>query len=423
MGLFSSPSSYVGIDIGTSSIKLTELENYKSQARLKTYGYANVAVNVLKSSTERNNQVIADYINQIFAKSHVQSKQVIAALPTFAVFNFIINLPPMAKRDLDAAIKWEAKKFIPVPIEEMILDWKILNKRKVKGPKTKMSELINADSAVGAGAKASPEHKSMEGGADPKKDNNDALSEIKSLAQVKEAGEAGADKSSGVPGGSSQILSAQDDRNYRILLTAAPKNLVARYIDIFKRAKLNLISLETEAFALARSLIGNDMSTVMIVDIGASSADICIIEEGVPILNRGIDTGGESITKAIANSLNVTPERAEQFKRDFGLATSGIGFKNVPEAIQKSLNTIINEIQYVFELYQKQGQVKIEKIILTGGSAFLPSLPDYISNLLSLPVIIGDPWDRVVYPLDLKSVLQEIGPIMAVSIGLAMRDI
>ena len=401
MGLFSSPTSYIGVDIGSSSIKMTELENYKDQARLKTYGFASVAVNVLKSSTERNNQIIADYINQIFAKSHVQSKQVIAALPTFAVFNFIINLPPMAKRDLDAAIKWEAKKFIPVPIEEMILDWKILNKKKVKGPKAKISDLMSSP----AGAS----------------ETNEAPGGVK-----KREGAAGEDlaQPSARNGSASQLLSAQpDDRNYRILLTAAPKNLVARYIDIFKRAKLNLISLETEAFALARSLIGNDRATVMIVDIGASSADICIIEEGVPILNRGIDTGGDTITKAIANSLNVTPERAEQFKRDFGLASSGTGFKNVPDAIQKSLNTIINEIQYVFDLYQKQGQVKIEKIILTGGSAFLPSLPDYIAGLLNLPVVIGDPWDRVIYPLDLKPVLQEIGPVMAVSIGLAMRDI
>jgi Tfp pilus assembly PilM family ATPase len=121
------------------------------------------------------------------------------------------------------------------------------------------------------------------------------------------------------------------------------------------------------------------------------------------------------------NSLNVNQERAEQFKRDFGLA--GGGFKNVPDVIQKSLNSIINEIKYVFEIYQRQGNSRIEKIVLTGGSAFLPSLPEYLSELLNMQVIIGDPWDRIIYPLDLKPVLQEVGPRMAVSTGLAMRDI
>ena len=80
-------------------------------------------------------------------------------------------------------------------------------------------------------------------------------------------------------------------------------------------------------------------------------------------------------------------------------------------------------LKYVFDLYQRQGNAKIEKIVLAGGSAFLPNLPSYLAQLLNLPVIIGDPWDRIVYPMDLKPVLQEIGPRMAASIGLAMRDI
>ena len=131
MGLFSSPTSYLGIDIGTSSIKMVELENFKNQARLKTYGYADVSINILSTAIEQNNEKIAKYINEIAQKSNIQTRQVVAALPTFSVFNFIINLPPMPKKDLASAIKWEAKKFIPVPLEEMILDWKILKIRRV----------------------------------------------------------------------------------------------------------------------------------------------------------------------------------------------------------------------------------------------------------------------------------------------------
>ncbi|MFA6604657.1 MAG: pilus assembly protein PilM [Patescibacteria group bacterium] len=391
MGLFSSSTSYLGIDIGTSSIKMVELENFKNQAKLKTYGYADVSINVLSSSIDKNNQIIADYIVEIAQKSNVQTRQVVAALPTFSVFNFIINLPPMPKKDLSSAIKWEAKKFIPVPLEEMILDWKVLNKKitdKDDDEKVKITD-----------------------------DKKDATTETENTSLNKEK----TTSKTALKNEDKLFSNTGNTNNYRILLTAAPKNLVARYIDIFKKANLNLLSLETEAFALSRSLIGNDTSTVMIVDIGATTADICIIEQGVPILNRGIDTGGEFITKNIMNSLNVNQERAEQFKRDFGLA--GGGFKNVPDVIQKSLNSIINEIKYVFELYQRQDNSRIEKIVLTGGSAFLPSLPEYLSELLNLQVIIGDPWDRVIYPLDLKPVLQEVGPRMATSVGLAMRDI
>lgn len=397
MNVFSSPTSYLGIDIGTASIKMVELENYKNQARLKTYGYADIATNVLSGVVDKNNQLIADYINIIAKKANVQTRQVVAALPTFSVFNFIINLPPMPKKDLDSAIMWEAKKFIPVPIEEMILDWKILNKKKVKfNPKEDSKEVSNdsENNKRDPGLQPMAEEKFSSPGSDPGSTNQDEVVRAKSI-----------------------------DKNYRILLTAAPKNLVARYMDIIKRAKMNLLSLETEAWALSRSLMGNDLSTVMIVDIGSTNADIVVIEEGVPILNRGIDAGGEFITKAIMNSLNINQERAEQFKRDFGLSATAGGNKNIPDVIQHSLNSITNEIKYVFELYQRGNEGKIDKIILTGGSAFLPALTDYLSKLLNLPVVVGDPWDRIIYPLDLKPVLQEIGPRMSTSIGLAMRDI
>ena len=377
MSLFSTKSiSYLGIDIGTASIKLVELENYKGQPKLRTYGYADVTSNVLRGSVEKNNKAIADYINLIASRANVNTKQVVAALPTFSVFNFIINLPNMPKKDLESAIKWEAKKFIPLPIEEMILDWKILNAGEKTSPEIK-KETVKPE-------EKKPEEKKPE----PKKD---------------------------------QIIKSKS-KNYRILLTAAPKSLVARYIDIFKKAELNLLSLETESFALSRSLLGNDKSTVMIVDLGATTTDICVVEDGVPILNRGIDTGGEFITKSIMNSLNISLDRADQFKRDFGLSVSD-SQKSVPAIIKKSLDFIINEIKYAFELYQRQGNNKIDKIILSGGSAFLPNLPNYLSELLGLPVIIGDPWDRIVYPLDLKPLLAEIGPRMAACIGLSMRDI
>src|SRR3989338_8939162 len=54
--------------------------------------------------------------------------------------------------------------------------------------------------------------------------------------------------------------------NMRVLVTGAPKAIVQKYIEIFRLAKLQLVALETESFALLRSLVGKDRSTIMIVD-------------------------------------------------------------------------------------------------------------------------------------------------------------
>ena len=74
-------------------------------------------------------------------------------------------------------------------------------------------------------------------------------------------------------------------------------------------------------------------------------------------------------------------------------------------------------------IYQGQYSRDIEKVILAGGSSWLPNLTSFLSQTLNLRVFIGDPWARIMYPVELKPALNEIGPSYAVSVGLAMREI
>lgn len=393
MGLFASKESYLGVDIGTASIKIVELSSLNGRPRLMTYGYADIVTDIVHSKSEENQVKIVNSLKNVVAKSRVGTNLAIAALPTFSVFNSIITLPTMSEKDLALAIKWEAKKYVPLPLEEMILDWKLIKENGVaKVPLTPLEASKKKKFSLFSFKKTKPEEAEGNKGAG-----------VASAKIVKTTGPA---------------------ENVRVLVTAAPKNLVSRYMSIFRQAGLKLISLETEAFALSRSLIGNDPATVMIVDIGSITTDICIIEKGVPVLNRSIDLGGLSISKAIAQSLNISLERAEQFKRDFGVSLST---DNQPQGINKniaaSLSPIINEIKYVFDLYQGQAARPVEKIVLSGGSAFLPNLSGYFEDLFAKPTIIGNPWDKIVYDAGLKAVLDEVGSRMAVAIGLAMRDI
>jgi type IV pilus assembly protein PilM len=159
----------------------------------------------------------------------------------------------------------------------------------------------------------------------------------------------------------------------------------------------------------------------MLVDIGAYTTDIAVVESGIPLINRTIDVGGSTLTKAIAQSLNISEQRAEQFKRDFGLAVESGG--GIPKTIEASFSPVINEVKYLFDLYQGQSRTPIQKVVLTGGSAYLPNLPAFLQNLLKAPVILGDPWERVSYPVELKPALEEVGPMLVVAIGLALREI
>ncbi len=345
MGLFSSNQSYLGIDIGTSGIKVVELKKEGREIKLLTYGFSENAN--IKAHYDWYDNVVqtAKIINEICKKAGAVSRNAISALPTFAVFSSVLNLTGVSGKDIDSAVRWEAKKVIPLPLEEMDLDWK-------------------------------------------------------------------------------KIEDGSNNKETKVLLMGAPKALVGKYVNIFKEAKINLLSLETETFSLIRSLLGNDKSTVMILEIGTNTTDISIINNKIPLLNRSIDVGGITITNAISNNLNIGLERAEQFKYDLGISLMNSQDDNiVPQTILEAINPIVNEVKYAINLFQSKNENKVEKIILSGGSALLPNLPEYLSKILDMKVIIGDPWVRISYPTELKQLLTEIGPRMSVAIGLAMRNI
>ncbi|MFH0780216.1 MAG: type IV pilus assembly protein PilM [Parcubacteria group bacterium] len=368
MSLFSKDGknpNFLGIDIGGSSIKLVELANNNGRAQLVTYGYLERSLSGDKAKLLDQPDKTAELIKKVATQSRASSKRAITALPSSAVFSSIIALPEIEKGDLSstkkisAAVEWEAKKVLPMPLEKMILDWKILGS----------ADLLKDDKA------------------DPK-------TKIKNL---------------------------------QVLLTAASKEVVEKYIAIFKKADMELISLETESFALARSLVGKDKSIVVIVDIGAMDTDIAIVENSMPLLNRSVAVGGLEITKGIANTLSTTPEQAEQFKRD--LQSNMQSFANgqtLPSVIERPVQAVLNEVQYTINFYLEQPDnknKKIERILLSGGTANLYNLPKYFTEKMNIRAFVGNPWARVIYPEDLQPVLEAVGPRLATAIGLAMRDI
>lgn len=376
--------SYVGIDLGGSSIKVVELKTENNRPQLVTYGFIDETYNIVKDDSPEARQTISTHLKQLLKQSKVSTENAIAALPSFSVFSSIISLPAMNKKDLISAVRWEAKKFVPIPLEEMILDWEVLGglpdeKKDKKEKKVKREEKDSeADTTV-----------------DKKEDKTEA----------------------------EPTLSGGDKEHIKVLLTAAPKNLVNHYVELFKTIGLRLVGLETESFAIERSLIGNDKNPIMVIDIGGGSTSIIIFADGVPILNRSIDLGGKSITSAMVDAMGVSYEQAEQFKRDMGVAVSAEELDALPKQVKYVINSIMNEIRYILNIYRNQYKQPISKVVLTGGSAFLGNLTHYIQSSFNIRSFVGDPWARVVHPVEIDGLLKELGPRMAVSIGLAMREL
>ena len=189
---------------------------------------------------------------------------------------------------------------------------------------------------------------------------------------------------------------------------------------VFKAANLQLLSLETEDFALIRSLVGTDPSPLLLVDLGATTSTMIVVQNGLPLFHRSLEHGGVPVTKALAPVLDLELESAEQFKKDLVAAPET---KFLP-AIQAALNPVLNEIKYTFNLWQRQHPgLKLEKVILTGGTSLLPQLSQFLADILAIKVYLGDPWARVIYPEELKPTLDVLGAKMSIAVGLAMREI
>lgn len=208
----------------------------------------------------------------------------------------------------------------------------------------------------------------------------------------------------------------------RVLVTGAARTMVDAYVQIFAAAGLQLEAIDTESFAVIRSLVGLDRSAVCLVDFGFNRTTITLSEKQLPMMVRTINIGGQAVTRRIMEQMKVDEDRAEQMKRDLSLSGEEVA---MPPFLESVYQPLVHEIRYSLSLYSNMeaADVKtVDKIILTGGSSVLPFAVEYMTKALNINVYLGDPWARVAYPADLRSSLDEIGPRLSVAVGLAMRE-
>lgn len=368
MGLFggNKTHTYLGVDIGTSGLKVVELSNEKGRAKVMTYGYSERQPGQPVYSPFDDPKGTGERLAALCKKAGVRGTKVMAALPLSSVFSTIVSVPKRKhEKEMQPLVDAQVAKLTPMPLSEMVTSTTFID--GVKG--------------------------------------------VKGVEGVK---------------GAEEKIKSSD--HVRVLVTGAAKSLVQKYIEIFKAAKLDLTALDTESFALVRSLIGKDKSPIAILDIGGASTSITIVEKGVPVLSRSIGIAGNNVTRRIMDQMSIDEAEAEQIKQDLMTVVAGApgGVGGLPAVLDAVMQPLLTEIRYAFQLYAGMELCeykKVEKIVVTGGSSHLPRIVEFLKESLNMNVYRGDPWARVVFAEDLRPVLDEIGPRMAVSIGLAMREI
>ena len=151
MGIFSSNSDFIGIDVGSSAIRLVQLRKAGDKYSLMAFGSAQLPPNVSQSDSKLDMQKVAQVIQQLVRSSKVSTKDVVTALPGSAVFSTVIKMPPMSTTELAQAVKYQAEQNIPLKVEDVRIDWQIVRKNAETGesavmvvaaPKTKVDRTI-----------------------------------------------------------------------------------------------------------------------------------------------------------------------------------------------------------------------------------------------------------------------------------------
>ena len=356
--------SAVGIDIGASAIKVVEIKRKDGKAVLGTYGslalgpYADLSVGAV---TNVSPEIIAQALKDVLHESGITIGSAGIAMPSASSLIFLIDVPAVVTdEELPTIVPTEARKYIPVPVSEVTLDYSLIPRRasaKPTTPNTLQTQRIEME----------------------------------------------VEKS-------------------EVLVVAVNNDTIEKYTDIAKKAQVNPTFLEIEVFSSIRSSFGHNKETVLMVDMGASKTKLTIVENSIVRNFHVVNRGGFDITNALANALAIPFEKAEQLKREHGLyGTSGDA--RSAEVIKASMDYIISEIKTVVYTYEKKYNQTLSQVIFTGGGALTKGFLEYAKTAFSTEVVCALPFEKVTAPAFLAPVLSSSGPEFSVALGIALRGL
>jgi type IV pilus assembly protein PilM len=213
-----------------------------------------------------------------------------------------------------------------------------------------------------------------------------------------------------------------------VVLVAAKKDMINDYVSIIMEAGLNPVIIDIDSFALENMLaINYDIAkeeTVAIVNVGASVANINIVKNNISAFTRDIFKGGNQITEEIQRQLHVDHEEAEKIK--VGSKVDLTSQSVIEDVLKTASESLAVEIGNSLDFFQSTTTYeKIGKLYLSGGGSKIKDFDIILQQQIGIPVEVVNPFKKINYSgrnFDLEY-LREIGPIMAVGVGLASRKV
>lgn len=124
--MFASKKDIVGIDIGSSSVKIVRMRESRGTYHLENIGIMPLGSETIVDNTIMDSPAIIDAISNLLASMRIKTKKVATSVSGHSVIIRKINLPVMTEAELESSIQWEAEQYIPFDISEVNIDFQLL---------------------------------------------------------------------------------------------------------------------------------------------------------------------------------------------------------------------------------------------------------------------------------------------------------
>jgi type IV pilus assembly protein PilM len=373
----------VGLEIGTSALKVVELRpgNPPSLAAL---GMRVMPPGLVQDDAVVDIPGLAAEIKALFDEAGIRKRHVVTAVSNRQAITRNIMVPKMTVQELEEAIKWEAERYIPFPIDEVELDFFVLD---------------NPDDVEDGGQ----------------------LEVIIAAARL-------------------DLLTQQVE----VLRAAGLEPLVIdiKPFSLLRSLKGALLGAHLTKTTLSGTSYTEANEIGVVLEIAASNTTITLVRGERVLMNRNIGVSGDDFTASVQRTFGLDFDSAEEVKIQYGTATIPsedeeelLNFdakreqyspSRVYEALRPTLLELTTEIRRSLEFFRVQtGDATINRMLVTGGGANLRGLADAVGDTLGVRVELGDPWLTLgVDPNRFDSAyLQRIGGAFAVPLGLALRGV
>ena len=340
----------LGIDISSTSVKLLELARSGSRYRVESYAVEPLPPNSVVEKNITDADLVGEAIGRAVKKSGTRTRAAACAVAGSAVITKVISMPGnLSDDELEGQIQIEADQYIPYSLDEISLDFQVLNP------------------------------------------------------------------------------SESDPERVDVLLAASRSDNVDIRVAALEVGGLQAKIVDVEAFALenAVELIAaggggiEDAHVVAVMDVGATTSTLSVLQEGSIIYTREQLFGGRQLTDEIQRRYGLSYEEAGLAKRQGGLPDN-----YEPEVLEPFKESMAQEVNRALQFFYSSSQVgAVDHVIVAGGCASITGIDELIIPKVDVPVTIANPFANMSVASKVRAdALANDAPAMMIACGLSLRS-